>query len=46
MLYQMFKLTQQSGVMALEAHFDDPIEQPDHVEVPEVPRQSSTRSTS
>jgi chemotaxis protein MotA len=24
MLYQMFKLTQQSGVMALEAHCDDP----------------------
>lgn len=25
MLYQMFKLTQQSGVMALEAHCDDPM---------------------
>jgi chemotaxis protein MotA len=28
MLYQMFKLTQQSGVMALEAHCDDPIGSP------------------
>ena len=26
MMYQMFRLTQQSGVMALEAHFEDPQE--------------------
>ena len=28
MLYQLFKLVQQSGVMALEAHFEDPAKSP------------------
>jgi chemotaxis protein MotA len=28
MLYQIFKLVQQSGVMALEAHFEDPAKSP------------------
>jgi chemotaxis protein MotA len=28
MLYQIFKLVQQSGVMALESHFEDPVKSP------------------
>ena len=39
MMYQMFRLTQQSGVMALEAHFEDPQSSVDLLALPEVPRQ-------
>ena len=46
MMYQMFRLTQQSGVMALEAHFDDPNGVGDLLALPEVPRQPPRASTS
>ena len=36
-MYQMFKLIQQSGVMALESHFEKPDEEPDSRALPEVP---------
>ena len=43
MLYQLFKVAQQTGVMALESHFEEPDEEPDPVEVSEVPRAPSRR---
>ena len=43
MMYQTFRLTQQSGVMALEAHCDDPQSSRDLLALPEVPRQPPRR---
>ena len=45
MLYQLFRLTQQSGVMALEAHFEDPQEPRSSRAIPKF-LATTTRSTS
>ena len=46
MLFQLFKVVQQSGVMSLETHFENPNAEPDPVEVPEVPGAARCASTS
>ena len=46
MLYQIFKQVQQSGVMSLEPHFEDPAQEPDAGELSRSSWPGTTRSTS